>query len=512
MAEAGDGQVELTWDEPSDEISWPILGYNIFMGKEEGCETMAFTVPRTDTHLVGGLENGVEYFFRASSFNALDESPLTSSVSAIPHGIPGPPVNFTVTAGLGHVALTWEPPLTTGDLELVGYRILKGISTADMAPLINISGTLSYDDIDVVNGTLYYYKVQAYHRLAMGVFTTTKIAKPFGPPGSPVDVMIASADGRTIISWTPPFSDGGSPIEYYVVHRGTAPDDLSTRFVVPSGTSYNDLSVYNGITYHYAVSAVNGVQEGPWSLVVSATPIGLPGAPSALALEEGDSQVKLTWLPPDNIGGTSITGYTVLRGGRPEDVSVLVDLGDTTEYIDSNVLNGKEYFYSVLAHNALGQGPPTAVISTVPMAPPLEPEGLSIVLKSGHTELLWLPPAYDGGSAILAYRIYRGVSPEDLELVVEVTGTTTRYEDHDVVLGTEYWYTVTAVNHRFEGEQADVRSLTVTGPPGALTNVMVESADGSVVISWQPPTSTGGLVLTGYLRSWARWALTQSKL
>jgi fibronectin type 3 domain-containing protein len=67
------------------------------------------------------------------------------------------------------------------------------------------------------------------------------------------------------VSWSAPTDNGGSQIIGYNVYR--RPSTGIFRLVVSLGnvTSYKDTTTARGATYYYAVSAVNGVGEGPKS-------------------------------------------------------------------------------------------------------------------------------------------------------------------------------------------------------------------------------------------------------
>ena len=70
-----------------------------------------------------------------------------------------------------------------------------------------------------------------------------------------------------VITWTPPASDGGSPITHYIVEKK---DKTSTRWVrahrdtVKETTlKVEDLTLGN--EYQYRVAAVNKAGQGPFS-------------------------------------------------------------------------------------------------------------------------------------------------------------------------------------------------------------------------------------------------------
>lgn len=183
-------------------------------------------------------------------------------------------------------------------------------------------------------------------------------------PGAPTLTSATAGDASVDLAWTPPASDGGSPISGYRIYRGTSSggETLLTSVVVT--TTFHDASVTNGVTYYYEVAAMNGVGEGPRSNELAATPTapsGVPGAPtlSAKALRTGG--VKLTWTVPSS-GGSSITGYNVYRGTSSTSQPLLVSLGPVTTYTDTTTARSVTYWYYVTAINANGEGPKSNLV------------------------------------------------------------------------------------------------------------------------------------------------------
>jgi titin len=78
------------------------------------------------------------------------------------------------------------------------------------------------------------------------------------------------------LAWTPPASDGGSPVSGYEVWRGTSAGTESLLTTVGVVTDYTDTTVTNGTPYYYQVAAVNAVGSGPRSNELSATPQAPP--------------------------------------------------------------------------------------------------------------------------------------------------------------------------------------------------------------------------------------------
>src|SRR5207249_661520 len=220
--------------------------------------------------------------------------------------------------------------------------------------------------------------------------------------------------------------DGGSPILLYTIYRGNSSGGESFLITVPLVTTYTDATVTNGVTYYYKVSATNAIGEGPKSNEASATPSAPatpPGAPQGLSATPGDTTVSLTWSPPVSNGGSPITNYKIYRGNSSGGESFHIEIGNVLAYSDTGLSNGVTYFYQVSAVNAVGEGPMSTEASATPTAPatvPGAPRNLQATPGDAQVTLNWQAPSNDGGSPILLYTIYRGMSSGEEILMVHV--------------------------------------------------------------------------------------------
>ena len=206
-----------------------------------------------------------------------------------------------------------------------------------------------------------------------------------GPPSAPRNLCARAGNDRVTLTWSPPESDGGSPVTGYAVYRSTVP--AGEVFVADAGlaSSYYDLGLTNGQTYYYAVTAKNKAGESGWSNEVSARPARPPSEPLNPAALAGDGQVTLSWSPPADDGGSPITGYVVYRASAGGAKAPIARLGNALAYIDTDVSNGVTYSYSVKATNSMGEGPSSGVASASPSAPASNTENAT------ETEQPWMP-------------------------------------------------------------------------------------------------------------------------
>jgi predicted phage tail protein len=112
--------------------------------------------------------------------------------------------------------------------------------------------------------------------------------------------------------------------------------------------------------------------------------------------------------------------------------------------------------------------------------------------------LNWTPPASNGGSAITAYRVYRGTASGG-ETWIATVGVVTTFTDTGLTNGTTYWYQVSAVNAVGEGTRSTETSARPATVPTAPRNVnATKNPTHGVTLTWLAPASNGGAAVTGY--------------
>src|SRR5207244_822842 len=143
-------------------------------------------------------------------------------------------------------------------------------------------GNDSYADGGLTNGQAYYYRISAVNRVGEGGLSAEVSTTPSSGPAVPAapQNLVATAGNRAVtLRWSAPASDGGSPVENYTIYRGTSPSNLAVLIAGSKSLSLCDGGVTNGVTYYYAVAAVNAVGTGPRSPPISATPKGSSSGP-----------------------------------------------------------------------------------------------------------------------------------------------------------------------------------------------------------------------------------------
>jgi Fibronectin type III domain len=240
-------------------------------------------------------------------------------------------------------------------------------------------------------------------------------------PGAPTGLTAAPGNGTATLSWSPPSSDGGSPVDFYVIEGGTSPSDDGILDKT-GGHTATISGLTNGTAYYFSVHAQNAFGDGA-SVTVTVTPPGSgsvtgsgsrPGSPTGLKTSSGDGFIALSWSPPTSTGSSPLTGYHVYLGHSSSFAGAREFTTPGPSFRLSDAENGSLYFIKVTALNAAGEGPATPVTSVVPVphavpARPAAPSGLTARVSHRSVILSWSQPG--GGTRVSDYQVYVGTRP-----------------------------------------------------------------------------------------------------
>jgi len=135
---------------------------------------------------------------------------------------------------------------------------------------------------------------------------------------------------------------------------------------------------------------------------------------------------------------------------------------------------------------------------------PGPPTGLAATPGNAQVSLSWIPPASDGGAAIIGYDVYLGTSSrgESAAPVNSALITATGYTVTGLTNGTTYYFTVDAVNdadlHSAASAEASATPVAPTTAPGSPSGLTATAGNAQVSLSWTAPASDGGAQITSY--------------
>lgn len=326
-ATAGDQRVALAWTAvPGAD------GYRVF--RDGALVASLVATSYADTAVV----NGTSYSWTVAAQNIAGASAQSAAVSATPMPpLPGVPADVTAAAGDTTVTISWSSVARADDY----------VVTRDGVVVARPTGT-TFVDTGLVDGTTYSYAVSARNISGTSAASSPVTARPLPPvPAAPAAPSLVAGDGRVTITWT----SVPQATSYAVYRDGVA---VASGLAAPS---FTDTGLVDGTSYSYTVAAANMAGTSARSSAACATPMPpLPAVPAGLTALAGDSQVSLAWS-----AAASASSYRVYRGG------VLVASPTATSFLDTGLVNGATYAYSVAAVNMSGASAQSAAVSATPV-------------------------------------------------------------------------------------------------------------------------------------------------
>jgi hypothetical protein len=263
-ATPGNGQVTLTWTDPTDtdlasiEITWT-----------PGGTTPQTVAKGTQSKTITGLTNGTPYTFtvkakdNAGNLSTGEPTTATPNSSATPNTpsdtpAPDPVSGLTATPGNGQVTLTWTNPTDT-DRAFIQITWTSSGTTPQTADYDK--ETQSKTITGLTNGTEYTFTVKAKDNagnLSTGQTTTAKPTSSTTPntpdtPPAPVSGLTATpGDTQVTLTWTNPTDTDRAFIQITWTSSGTTPQtadyDKETESEIIDGLT-------NGTEYTFTVKA-----------------------------------------------------------------------------------------------------------------------------------------------------------------------------------------------------------------------------------------------------------------
>ena len=174
----------------------------------------------------------------------------------------------------------------------------------------------------------------------------------------------------------------------------------STLISGATASTYLIPTAYVGTTIYCIVTATNSSgAKTAQSNTTAAVAANVALAPTIGTATKGNANASITFTPPSDNGGATITSYTGTSspGG-------FTGSSATSPVVVSGLTNGTAYTFTVTAINSAGTSAPSAASnsatpSTIPGAPTI-----GTAVKGNTTaSVAFTAPASDGGAAITSY-------------------------------------------------------------------------------------------------------------
>nr|MDO8110542.1 fibronectin type III domain-containing protein [Candidatus Sigynarchaeota archaeon] len=497
LAQPGNRHINLTWNVPASSGGQPITNYIIFRGYSLAWMEARAIIGNVTTFQDTGLVNGLSYYYRVSAMNCMGQGSNTSAILAIPATTPSTPLGLVVNQGVEHLLLSWQVPSINGGRPITGYKIYQGIMPGAEVLLDTVGNITVYDDVDLDSGQRYYYTVVAVNEMGDSDPSVEASNVSLGPPQPPSSLLATGNQGFILVTWQVPSNNGGIPITGYRIYRGTSSGGENFLSTLGNVTIFNDTTAMKGIRHYYIVSALNSIGEGGNSTESNALATGTPFAPLIPLATGGWLNISLSWQMPSNTGGYPVTGYKIYRGNVSSSEICIATIANTTAYNDNGLAAGHRYYYKITALNSLGESAFSVELNSVALGISSAPFAVYATPGNRSASLIWELPQNTGGMTITNYTIYRGDYPGG-ESYLTTIGSARSYTDTNVTNGLRYYYQISAINDFGESIPSTEINAIPADTPSSPLNLRANNINERVVLTWSPPLTNGGSVITGY--------------
>jgi fibronectin type 3 domain-containing protein len=356
--------------------------YNIYRGTSSGVyqnppvnsTPLPDVFPQEYTLVCADLIEGQTYFFNATCVRE-DECGVSESGMAPGNEkafVPGRPERVNGLVGeLGdgcQIVLSWTPGME-GDL--AEYKIYRskylGGRWTDYEAIDSVHAPDTvYVDTSFSVLTPYSYAITAVDTIGLESSLGEKVILYIEPPEMPQQLKVTEVtDTSVTLAWQHSAGEEGvaganlyrSPVSGNYQGRSPINDHL-VEYDSAGWARYVDRDVEQRLTYYYTATSVNvcGMESERYLCsqpdcqpLEDTAVVGRPHRPG-LSVNIGPASITLHMSSPD----ADIRGYKIYRRQPDYQPQLLEKLWQDTVYVDSRVVAGRDYLYSVLAVDLSG--------------------------------------------------------------------------------------------------------------------------------------------------------------
>ncbi len=374
------------------------------------------------------VTSGKTYYYTLKAENMNNISGYNKTGWSVKYTI-GIPAVSKVTTGSNYIKVQWSAVKGAG-----GYVVYRKTAGASGWTRLGTTTSTAYTDKKVKAGTVYYYTLKAYKGSTTSSYNKTGWA---GVILSTPTVKISNASNGIKVTWSKVAGAKGYTVYSSQLVNGKWSAWKSRGTAGEAKFSWVDKNTKSGETYRYTVRAVNGLCKSAYKASASLVFLAQP----TVTISNAASGITVKWTK--SAGAANYVIYRSQLNAETGTWSSWKNLGklasSKTSWTDKNVVDGVTYKYTVRA--AKGTVMSTYKASNEAMFLAV-PELLSCQQDTSGNIL-----EFQGNGNADGYRIYRKTLYTNWTLLETINGADNCvYTDANIISGTEYIYTVRAVN------------------------------------------------------------------
>lgn len=460
--------VQLTWQPVTDS---DVVGYRLYrtsgaLNQDTLLEELAEIEGGDVTQYTDGIDNGkplldgTDYHYLVVAKNAFGgDGEVSSTQSAKTKPRPTQAGSPVLDVANGFIRIAWA---LSEEIDIQLYHLFRRWNNQQWQEIASVESSNSeYIDQDLkpYANTEYYLVAEDKDGLKSDKSSVASIV-------SPDEIYLkVTADNllrATQLTWS--FHKNIDGYRLYRRQQGSTQWALINNIRDANTTQMTDSDakrMADGMTYEYAIAAIDGKFETRKSNVVLAKTKGIPLPPEDFLASSGEvKKVTLSWTPASD---TDVKGYKVYRE-EAGSFKLLETLNTRSKdhFVDeggffSKLKDGETYRYKISAYNLHGAvGHESSIVEAMTKPVPKQVQSVNLVESAPNLLLEWQPsPETD----IVNYQVYRGTSCTSTRKLATVSFP--KYVDADISGGRNYCYQIAAIDKdQLEGQRS--RGVQIT--------------------------------------------------
>ncbi len=380
------------------------------------------------------------------------------------------------------ISLFWE----INDDFITGFRIHRTEVEGEFSQIkqLDKAEIRIFTDSNLTEGTLYRYKLKAFHEDNESDFSNITTATTL--PAAPSDLVVNRISETELrLIW---IENSSNEDNFEIQRREDSTEEFTTLVTLSENlTEYNDIDLNPNTTFHYRVRALQGETSSVWSNVATGfTKTDTPIRPQELRAElRSGNNVDLQWRDASD----NEIGFVAEMSPSDLQSWIIVDsVGiDVEEMQVDNLGSSMEYNFRINSYNSFGNSDysDVATVTTDP-GPPLPPSNFNVEIPEfSHTKLTWVDESNDESG----FKIEKKESHEGIEAWTElasVEDNISEYKDYNLSSGASYDYRIASFNDIGNSIWITIIGVQISdGPPDAPDELSAQGISSSEIqLSW----------------------------
>ncbi|WP_037328819.1 fibronectin type III domain-containing protein, partial [Runella zeae] len=455
-------QIEVKWTDASNNESKFIINRSdqsssgpwVQVG-EVGANSQSF--------MNNGTQSSKTYYYQVCAVNSGGQNCALSNKVTTPSNPPLPPGKLVVSINGTSASLSWEDAAANE----TGYEIERKEGNGSFTRIYtsgSFSGTGTFNDTKLNNGTTYCYRVRAVNSDGVSTYSNEACGTtPEATPNAPSNLVASTPNARQVnLSWNNN-SANQTKIE---IHRSENNDSfVEVGSIDGSSTTYTDQNLTPNKKYYYKVRALNNGGSSAFSNVAEVTTLPeIPKAATGLtATAVSSSQIDLKWT--DN--SDNETGFDLERSSDGSNFSGLTSLGaGVVTFQNTGLSASTKYYYRVRAKNSAGVSDWSNIADATTQSPPVTvPKAATSLtataVSSSQIDLKWT----DNSDNETGFDLERSSDGSNFSGLTSLGAGVVTFQNTGLSASTKYYYRVRAKNSAGVSDWSNIADATTQSPP-----------------------------------------------